>query len=306
MFHSPSRRAARRPRPRSRCTSCRALRCPAQNDDLFDVGHLLLGERARAGWRRGRRRTCRGGLCPDCASRRCAPCPLRSASESTGPRARLRVAPVCPLPRPAAAALPAAVARRDRLSPAVLGRPCAASRRGVGGGGEAVVAPAACGEPLVVAVPGGPVGLEHPDPPRRARPALRGVPCLEHPDPPSRPSRVPPPWPPATRACGPSRPAPPILSVHAAAQAQVLGDDRRGLFAHDHKAGSGHNSRVLRDPRMPLEPVRRRGGRAARGSPGSRPTGPCLDPPPAVCWRGHLNTHGRGRGPEAFHGRLIL
>ena len=85
MFPLPSRRAARRPRPRSRCTSCRALRHPARNDDLFDVGHLLLGERARAGWRRGRRRTCRGGLCPDCASRRCAPCPLRSASESTGP-----------------------------------------------------------------------------------------------------------------------------------------------------------------------------------------------------------------------------
>ena len=99
MFPLPSRRAARRPRPRSRCTSCRALRHPARNDDLFDVGHLLLGERARAGWRRGRRRTCRGGLCPDCASRRCAPCPLRSASESTGPARQIaRRAGVPPAP----------------------------------------------------------------------------------------------------------------------------------------------------------------------------------------------------------------
>ena len=191
--------AARRPRPRSRCMSCRALRRSCAKRRLPRCRPPAWRTRAaRTGWCRGRRRTRRaaavlvGAVC------------VQLARRAGVPHAPARRPPLC-LPR---------IARRDRLSPAVLGRPRAASRRGVG----AAVVPVARGEPLVVAVQGGPVGLEHPDPlvalvqlrgapcalrgpvgiehpdPLVALVQLRGAPCLEHPDPlvalRARPSRL--------------------------------------------------------------------------------------------------------------------
>ena len=221
---------------------------PARNDDLLDVGHLPLGERVPLGQAGAVAGAALDGAAAALAGAACVQ-PARRAGAPYAPARR----PPLGLPR---------IARRDRLSPAVLGRPRAASRRGMG----AVVVPVARDEPLVVAVQGGPVGLEHPDPlvALRARPFRLG---LQRREPAGHRSHL------------------LVLSVHVAAQAQVPGDGRHEFFAHDHKVGSGHNPRVLHDhPYSLWGPC----GGAAAGRPAALQDpilqGHALTFPPAVCW----------------------
>ena len=167
---------------------------PARNDDLFNVGHLLLDERVTLG---------QAGTVADAVLDGAAAVLVRAVCVQLARRAEVPPAPALRPPL----CLPR-IARRDRLSPAVLGSPRAALRRGV----RAVVVPVACGEPLVVAVQGGPVGSSILI--LSSRPALSlSAACLASSililSPRYAPSLpLPPPWPPATRACGPSRPAP--------------------------------------------------------------------------------------------------